>query len=63
MSPDLCPESLSRCSVGQRLKWLNDLIFIELGGGQHSLFYNSLPFGLNFNQGLEAFSDQFVPQC
>ena len=30
----------------------SDLILVELDGGQHSLFYNPLPFDLNFNQGL-----------
>ena len=31
-------------------------ILVELGGGQHSLFYNPLPFGLNFDQGLGGIS-------
>ena len=26
-----------------------DLIPVELDGGQHSLFYNPLPFDLNFD--------------
>ena len=28
----------------------NDSIPVELDGGEHSLFYNSFPFDLNFNQ-------------
>ena len=53
--PDLRPELLSGCTVGQWLQWLlNALILVELDGGQRSLFYNPLPFGLNFDPGLEA---------
>ena len=32
----------------------NGLILIKLDGGQHSLFYNPFPFGLNFDQGWEG---------
>ena len=30
----------------------NDLVLIELAGGQHSLFYNPFPFALNLDQSL-----------
>ena len=34
----------------------NDLILVELDDGQHSLFYNPFPSGLNFSQGLGGIS-------
>ena len=34
----------------------NVLFLVELGGEQHSLFYNPFPFGLNFNQVLGGIS-------
>ena len=54
---DLHPEFLSGCIVCTSANTVtNDLILVELDGGQQSLFYNPLPFGLNFNQGLGGIS-------
>ena len=37
------------------------LILVELEGGQRSLFYNSLPFGLNFNRSVGGISGPIYP--
>ena len=39
----------------------DDLILVELDGGQHSIFYNLLSLGLNFNQGLGGISWPLCP--
>ena len=41
----------------------NDLILIELDRGQYSLFYNSLPFGLNVDQVLGGVSWPVCPMA
>ena len=38
--PDLCLEFLSGYILGQNLPWLMNLLFEELDGEQHFLFYN-----------------------
>ena len=57
--PDLCPEFLSGCIVATTVD--NDLILVELEGGQHSLVYNPFPFDLNFNQSLGDISPPVCP--
>ena len=46
--PDLQSEFLCRLITAL----VNNLIILELDGGQHSLFYNLFPFVLNCNQAL-----------
>lgn len=35
---------------------INDLIFVELDAGQHSLFYHPFSLGLNFSQVMRGIS-------
>ena len=46
--PDLQSEFLCRLIT----TLINNLIILEVDGGQHSLFYNLFPFGLHCNQAL-----------
>ena len=41
-----------RVSCGSSSAVGDDLVLMELDGGQHSLFDKPLPFGLSFDQGL-----------